>query len=313
MSATSETIRGEVLFIVSFDPEPDPWPGTGADQRSDQLTEITDPRDPRVAAFRNLKDRELRDREGLFLAESELVVRRLLTSRFVVRSLLVHRQRWSKLAGEAGRYATTAPIYVAEPAVMDGIAGFPVHRGVLALAVRGPALEAADLMARPGPLLVLEGVADPDNIGALFRTAAACGYRAVLCSPSTADPLYRKAIRSSMGATLHLPFAVIADWPNALRVASRPIVALTPDPRAPVLGRVRIPADHALLVGAEGPGLSAEAFAAATHRARIAMPRHAVDDDVVDSLNVAIATAIAMYELTRPELSDALAYKPAKR
>ena len=273
-------------------------------ERAAGVAKVSDVGDERVALYRNLKDRDLRGRQGLFLAESELVVRRLLRSRFVVRSLFLHPQRFEKIAAELADTCPTAPVFIATASIMEQIAGFPVHRGVLALAERGTPRDPASIIATNGPLLVLEDVADPDNIGSLFRSAAAFGYTGVLCSPGTADPLYRKAIRASMGTTLHLPFAFCPDWPATAHRLERVTIALTPDQTSPALEACAIPRRHALLVGAEGPGLSDDALRAAMVRAHVAMSRTAVDADTVDSLNVGVATAIGMYELTRREAGD---------
>ena len=256
---------------------------------------IDDPADERLALYRNLKDRDLRQRRGLFLAESEIVIERLITSRFRVRSMLLHPQRWERMAGLLS--TSTTPAYVAPTEVMNEIAGFPVHRGALALAERGRPLDASGIVASDGPLLVLEDVGDPDNIGALFRAAAAFGYAGVLLSPASADPLYRKAIRSSMGWTLHVPFATLQPWPSALNTLRRHIVALTPDRSAPDIRTLVGPRSAAVLLGAEGPGLSAAALETATLRARIPMSGE------VDSLNVAVAASIAMYELANSALT----------
>ncbi len=259
---------------------------------------IDDPDDERVALYRNLKDRDLRQRKGLFLAESELVWERLVASHFEIRSALVHRSRLDRISAFA--LPDGLPIYAASAEVMEKVAGFPVHRGVLALAERGAPADWHDVAAGPGPCLVLEDVGDPDNIGALFRTAAAFGYGSVLCSPGTADPLYRKAIRSSMGWTMHVPYATLEPWPRALGDLDRTVVALTPDRNAPevdVVGQhLRLNASKplAVLVGAEGPGLTDAAMATADICARIPMANG------VDSLNVAMACAIALYEFARP-------------
>ena len=256
---------------------------------------VDDPDDPRVALYRNLKDRDLRQRKGLFLGESELVLERLVSSRFEIRSVLLHGARWERLSVTL---PPTVEVFVAPESVVEAIAGFPVHRGVLALAVRGEEILWTEIAARPGPLLVLEDVGDPDNIGALFRAAAAFKYAGVLCSPGTADPLYRKAIRSSMGWTLHVPFATVDPWPEALTTLDRTVIALTPatdaDDIASVSGSLGATSrDYAVLLGSEGPGLTNAALNSANRLARIPMA------DGIDSLNVAMAAAIALYEFGR--------------
>ena len=252
---------------------------------------INSPTDDRLALYRNLKDRDLRQRKGLFLAESEIVIERLATSPFRIRSVLLHPQRWERLAPTLEALDVTT--YVAAPEVMNEIAGFPVHRGVLALAERGGVRDWQEVADRSGPLLLLEDVGDPDNVGSLFRAAAAFGYAGVLCSPGTADPLYRKAIRSSMGWTLHVPFAELRPWPEAIRSVGRHVIALSPDLAASPIRPFTGPGFAAILLGAEGPGLSDGARATSDATNRIPM------SGAVDSLNVAVAASIAMYELGR--------------
>src|SRR5690242_7562682 len=187
----------------------------------------------------------------------------------------------------------TAPIYLVDQNVMNGIAGFNIHRGCLAI-VKRPQAPTLDRIAA-GPLsrvLVLEGVNNPDNVGGLFRSAAAFGIELVVLGPNSGDPLYRKAIRTSMGATLAVPFAQTAQWPGALRdlrADGFTLVALTPSLKAAPLEEVWPHAKLALMVGSEGEGLTEEAMRAATVRARIPMAGD------VDSLNVTTAASIAMY------------------
>jgi tRNA G18 (ribose-2'-O)-methylase SpoU len=259
---------------------------------------IRDPADPRVAAFADLRDPLLRRRHGLFVAEGREVVRLLLaTRRYRVRALLVAPAALAAL-GDALRDATPAvTAYVAGPEVMRAITGFPFHRGCLALAERGPDLGAAALAAPPGPrtLVALDELADPDNVGAVFRNARAFAADGVLLSPGSADPLYRKAIRTSTGATLTLPFARAEDWAadlGALRALGYALLALTPDPAADDVSALGAPpARLALLVGSEGAGLGAASRQAAHRRVRIPMAAG------VDSLNVATATGIALHAL----------------
>ena len=186
---------------------------------------VEDPADPRIASFRDARDGLLRRREGLFLAEGRLLVRRLLeASRFSVESLLVTPPALDDLRDLLAGDDAPA-VFVASAETIRAIVGFKFHRGCLALGVRGEPLAPEALMNEAGPrtLLALEDVADPDNVGAVFRNAAAFGAAGVLLSSHCADPLYRKAIRVSMGATLSLPFARAPDWPAALaaRCASR--------------------------------------------------------------------------------------------
>ena len=260
---------------------------------------IDDPADPRVADYRALQDAELRRRRGLFVAESRAVVRSLLaSSRFRTRSVLLTASALDSLR-EALR-AADVPVYLASHEVARAVVGFDFHRGCVALGERGPEPRLETLVARPGPRLVLalEDVSNPDNVGGVFRNARAFGADAILLSAGSADPLYRKAIRTSMGASLATPFAHLADWMDGLarlRAAAYTLVALTPDASAldiTLLGERRaVPSRVALLLGAEGSGLRAGTREAADVLWRIAMAPG------VDSLNVATAAAIALHHL----------------
>jgi tRNA G18 (ribose-2'-O)-methylase SpoU len=259
---------------------------------------VEDAADPRIASFHDARDGELRRREGLFLAEGRLLVRRLLAARrFAVRSLLLTLPALHDLDDLLARRDST-PAYVASAETIRAIVGFKFHRGCLALGVRGEPAAPEALVDPAGPrtLLVLEGVTDPDNVGAVFRNAAAFGVAGVLLSSHCADPLYRKAIRVSMGATLSLPFAQVSQWAAtlaALRDAGYRLVALCPAAEAEdiveVAGRPPRRPRLALLLGAEGTGLSEATRAAADVRVRIPMAAG------VDSLNVAAACGIALH------------------
>jgi tRNA G18 (ribose-2'-O)-methylase SpoU len=258
------------------------------------------PDDPRLDVYRNLTDRELLRTGGVFIAEGRLVVRRLLDGgRFAVQSLLLSPAAAADAADLLHAHPDV-PAFVLPASQLDATAGFHVHRGCLAAAERGAPLGWRDVALAPGPVVVLEGIADPDNVGSIFRHAAAFGAAGVLLGPSTVDPLYRKAIRTSMGATLRVPFAKLDGWPDclaALRDAGRTVVALTLSPGSLPLRRVArdLRGTHlALLLGHEGGGLSAAAEALAAVRVRIPMAPGA------DSLNVAAAAAIALYELSQP-------------
>jgi tRNA G18 (ribose-2'-O)-methylase SpoU len=189
------------------------------------------------------------------------------------------------------------PVYVASQAAMNAVAGFNFHRGCLALAVRPAPVTLAGLpLGSLSRVVVAEGVNNPDNVGGLFRNAAALGADALVLGPDCGDPLYRKAIRTSMAASLVLPWAGAGPWPDALDElagAGLVVVACTPDPTAPALHDVTLPRRSAVLVGAEGPGLSAVALGRASLRVRI--PMHGT----MDSLNVATAAAIVLAALDR--------------
>lgn len=251
--------------------------------------------DPRIEDYRNVPDPELLARRGLFVAEGRHVVRRLLASRFRTRSLLVTpsvRAALADLVDASG----DLPVYVVDQDVMNGITGFNIHRGCLAVGQRPPAAGVDDVTRNASRVVVLERVSNADNVGGIFRNAAAFGAGAVLLGPSCADPLYRKAIRTSMGASLRVPFATLDDWPgdlSRLRAAGFTLLALTPaDGARPIRDAAPgAPGRAALLVGHEGEGLSPEALSAADACVRIPMAAG------IDSVNVATAAAIALYEL----------------
>jgi tRNA G18 (ribose-2'-O)-methylase SpoU len=253
-----------------------------------------------VGDYVGLKDADLRRRReepagggsGVFIAEGALVLRRLLASRYEVRSVLLTPQRYGPLAGDLA--AIAAPVYLAGQEVMNAVAGFDIHRGVLASAGRRLLPAPGDLLASTRRVAVLEDVNDHENLGVIFRNAAALGVEAVLLSPECCDPLYRRSVRVSMGHVLDLPFTVLAPWPAALSLlddAGFGLVALTPDPAADDIRRLGLAAAGrvAVMLGAEGPGLSAGALGLATVHARIAMAAG------VDSLNVGSAAAIAFH------------------
>ncbi len=261
---------------------------------------ITDPDDDRLGDYRALTDLELRIKweppNGLFIAEGELVLRRALRAGYRPRSYLVDAKRTDQIADLPG----DAPVYAATPAVLEKATGFHVHRGVLASFHREPLRLAADVIAGARRVAVLEDVNNHTNIGAVFRGAAALGIDAVLLSPTCADPLYRRSVRVSMGEVFAVPYARLEPWPDGLqqlRDAGFTVLALTPDPEAVSLQRLTAEqrARSALLLGAEGPGLSQNAMAASDVPVKIPMRRN------VDSLNVAAAAAVAFWELGRDD------------
>ncbi|HEX7745667.1 MAG TPA: RNA methyltransferase [Micromonosporaceae bacterium] len=265
--------------------------------------EITDPDDPRIADYRALTDVELRTRweppHGLFIAEGELVLRRALRASYPARSFLVDIKRVDQLGDlvEAG-----APVYAAAPAVLQAATGFHVHRGVLASFHRRPLPAPGAVLAAARRVAVLEDVNNHTNLGAIFRGAAALGVDAVLLSPSCADPLYRRSVRVSMGEVFAVPYARLEPWPDGLaqvRAAGFAVLAFTPAADALPIHRLSGAqrARAALLLGAEGAGLSRPAIAASDARVVIPMRRG------VDSLNVAAAAAVAFWELGRDDLA----------
>jgi tRNA G18 (ribose-2'-O)-methylase SpoU len=260
---------------------------------------IDDPGDSRLDDYRSVPDAELIERRGIFVAEGRLVVGRLLVGcRLQTRSVMLT---------DAARVALQdvldarpdVPVYLVPPSFTQAITGFNIHRGCLAIGERPAACHWRTLARGARRMVILERVANADNVGAVFRNAAAFGVDAVLLERSSTDPLYRKAIRTSMGAALSIPFARIDAWPEALRVLREDgalLVGLTPGEHAPTLadtiasfGDRRV----AFVVGHEGEGLTREATQACDVLARIPMATG------VDSLNVATATAIALYELAR--------------
>jgi tRNA G18 (ribose-2'-O)-methylase SpoU len=267
-----------------------------------RFAEIDDPTDERVRPYVALRDPALRHAveapgptgEGLFIAEGKLVLPRLLESPYEVLSILVIPARVEELFPILEPHAVD--VYVAGRAVLDEVAGFPVHRGVLAAAARR---ELADPVTMTAPLhrvAVLEGLNDQENLGALARSAVALGIDGLLLDPTCCDPLYRRVVRVSMGNVLHVPFARVNPWPRGLdrlRQGGFTLVALTPDPDAePIETAGLATLDRvAVMLGAEGPGLSARALAHADRRVRIRQRPGA------DSLNVGHAAAIAFHAL----------------
>ncbi len=285
------------------------------------LVVVDDPDDPRLDIYRDLNDpagwnQRVADR-SVFVVEGRLAVDRLLTSKYTVRSLLVDDHQVTS-AGDlvAATQARGAPVFVGSRAMVAGTVGFALHRGVVAVANRPPPASAGRLVAdaartsvpegAPPLVAVLEGLNDHENIGALFRNAAAFGVSGVLLDPTCADPLYRRSIRVSVGHVLHIPFARLVPWPTGLdqvRAAGFVVAALAPRPadsgvavmslaqlKAWTSGSDR-PVGVALLLGAEGPGLTDAALAASD----VVVPIPIVDR--VDSLNVATAAAIAFHAL----------------
>jgi tRNA G18 (ribose-2'-O)-methylase SpoU len=260
---------------------------------------ISDSTDPRLSDFRNVPDPELLRERGIFVAEGRLVVRRLLTeSPYATRSVMVTEPARAALADVLGA-RPDLPVYVVSPAVMKEVSGFNIHRGCLAIGERPRALAWQDAVARARTLVVLERVANADNVGGIFRNAAAFGAGAVLLDAATTDPLYRKAIRTSMGSTLVVPFArvgLLAEMIIQLKRNGFATVALTPASSATGLASVANDVRAkplALVLGHEGEGLLEETLRACEFQARIPI------STAVDSLNVASAAAIGLHEFTR--------------
>ena len=256
--------------------------------------------DPRVADYRNVRDADLRAASGAFLAEGRLNVERLLASpRYRARSVFVTAAALRGIEGSLARLGDETPVYLASQLLMNEIVGYRMHRGCLAAGERGrePALESLLEGLAPGPrcVLVLEDVSNPDNVGSIFRNALAFGADAAALTAPCADPLYRKAIRVSMGATLRIPFARTSGATTALRALhARGFTSVALSARRdaePLRALVPPPERVALLLGAEGHGLSSAAAAEAERCVTIPMA------EGIDSLNVATAAAIALHQL----------------
>jgi len=252
---------------------------------------ITTAEDPRIADYRQVKERHLNAAGNRFIAESERVVRRLFASDLRVHSVLITPPRLAAMADLLGD-ETRCPVYIAGQTVMDGIAGFHVHRGCLAIGERPP--------RRPVPdgarlVVAVEDLVDVDNLGAIVRNAVAFGAAALLLSPRSADPFYRKAIRVSLGGVFALPVIRLERWPDELvelrMTRGFSIVGAVVDAAATPLSAFAPPERTVLLLGAEGPGLSPAAKAACDQLVTIPMSPTAG----ADSLNVATAGAICLY------------------
>lgn len=261
-----------------------------------QFLAVTDPDDPAVAPFRAIKERDLVGREGLFIAEGETVLRAFVRDapQRVV-SLLIDPKRRDKLADLFAGLPDQTPVHLADQAVLDAIAGFHLHRGVLALGRKPDPVAAGHLLAGLPPravVLVLCGIANHDNMGGVYRNAAAFGADAVILDADCCDPLYRKAIRVSVGAVLSVPTARLArgeDVADLLAAAGFEALALSPAAEE-ILARLKPAPRTAVLLGAEGPGLTPEVMA----RARtIGIPMA----NGFDSLNVATTSGIVLHHL----------------
>jgi tRNA G18 (ribose-2'-O)-methylase SpoU len=255
--------------------------------------------DPALELYRSVRDPDLARSHNLFVAEGRHVVRRVLEDpRYRVRSLLLNEAAHRDLAPLLEQHATL-PTFVCETGDFRTITGFNLHRGCLALVERPAPLAIGEVLASARLIVILEAVANADNVGGVFRNVAAFGADAVVLSPDSCDPLYRKAIRTSMAAVLRVPFVRSGDWSadlQRIRDAGFTLVALTPRETAkPIDAFAARPGDSklALALGAEGAGLSEAVTAAADAFVRIPIT------DRVDSLNVAVAAGIALHRLVR--------------
>jgi tRNA G18 (ribose-2'-O)-methylase SpoU len=264
---------------------------------SRRVERVADPEDARLDPYRNVRDPTWMRRRDIFLAEGRTVVEILLGSpRFQLRSLLLTETALASLEHALGSH--TLPVYLVARETLECVAGARFHQGCVAVAEIPPTIWLDELLriSTPRRWLVLEAVSDPDNMGGLFRNALAFGVDAVLLGPGCSHPLYRKATRTALGATLQVPFGSVREWPGDLEHLGQvgvTRIALTPRPEAldiAEFGSVRpVPDRIALFLGDEGYGLSDAALAACDLQVRIPMASG------VDSLNVATAAGIALH------------------
>lgn len=269
----------------------------------DHWIPVDDPDDSRLDVFQGLRDHILRqerelpdgDMAGVFISEGDVVIERALRAGYELSSILVDAKRSKPLPGVV---APTVPIYAAGPDVLVRITGYHLHRGALACFKRRPVPSAVDVLAEHAPrsVVVLENINNPTNMGVILRCAAGLGIDAFFCDPTCSDPLYRRSGRVSMGEAYALPYARLDAFPEGLDVLRRhgfELLALTPGPQSVALEELRFGEEDrvALLLGAEGPGLSGGVLEAVDQRVRIPM------SGTVDSINVGSAAAVAFYGL----------------
>lgn len=266
----------------------------------DNTIAVTDPFDPRIEVFQGLRDHSLRmrrerwgDMKGVFVCEGDRVVERALRSDYELVSILIDGKRKRALPGAV---PTEIPVYAAAPQVLEQITGYHLHRGALACFHRRVVPDAVSILSDPSirTIVVAEAINNPTNMGVILRCAAALGVDAFLLDPSCCDPLYRRCARVSMGEAFALPYARLDEFPSGLDIVKEhgfTTLALTPAEDAVDLGDLRLGTDErvAILLGAEGPGLTVGALEAVEKRVRIPM------SGVVDSINVGSASAVSFY------------------
>jgi tRNA G18 (ribose-2'-O)-methylase SpoU len=261
---------------------------------------IIDPADPRLADYRELTDaraRRLIEGDRFFIAEGPVAIERLIASNHHIRSVLLSRQKYERMADLVGELE--APVYVVERELLNQVVGFDLHRGAIAAADRLTQPSFADVLSFRR-IAVLEGLNDPENLGAIARSARALGIEALVLDPTCIDPYTRRTVRVSMGEILFLPCVRATAWPGALdhlHDAGFETWALTPGSDSDDLWALAVPERVALVLGAEGPGLSARTLDRATRRVRLPIDRQ------VDSLNVAAAAAVAFAIVGRPPIA----------
>ena len=265
------------------------------------MERIADADDPRLADYRELRDAAARRRiEGdeFFIAEGPTSIERLLASGHHVRSVLVSEQKYARMRELLDQVA--APVHVVAKQLLAEIVGFDLHRGAIAAADRRPAPSFDETVGSASRVAVLEGLNDPENLGAIARSARALGVEALVLDPTCIDPYTRRTVRVSMGEILFLPSCRIGvdEWPinafDAVHGAGFESWAMTPDDDAVDIWELEVPDRLAIVLGAEGPGLERRTMAATTRRVRL--PIHAD----VDSLNVGNAAAVAFSIVDRP-------------
>ncbi len=270
-----------------------------------QPVHITDPTDDRLADYRQLRDPAARRRiEGgeFFIAEGPLAIERLLESAHPVRSVLLSDDKYERMAPRLAQLVTSPAVFVTSRQLLGEIVGFDLHRGAIAAAGRLSLPTLDELLAPARCVAVLEGLNDPENLGAVARSARALGIDGLVLDPTCIDPYARRTVRVSMGEVLLLPFTRVtaAEWPSlafdALASAGFETWALSPTADAEDIWGLPVPERLALALGAEGPGLSERVLARADRRVRIPISR------AVDSLNVAAAAAVAFAVTARPAM-----------
>lgn len=273
---------------------------------------IDDPADPLLSDYLSLTDMDLRRaveaERGLFMAEGFLIIHRALTHGLTPKSVLCLPKFADRVVEVLGIQAPRVPVLTGEADLLREVTGYHVHRGALAVLHRPVEPTLADLLVGAHDLLILEDLVDPTNVGLAIRSAAAFGCTGMLVSPGCADPLYRRSVKSSMGAVLTMPWRRARDFAyelNAVRDAGFNLLALTPNPSAPELHETLDPVKPvAMMVGTEGEGLSGQAMDLATSRARIDMA------EGIDSLNVAASVAVAAYAVQRHRRSRPASKNP---
>ncbi len=270
-----------------------------------RVLEVDDVGDPRLADYARLRDVQLRTKvakpHGVFIAEGVLVVSRALDAGMPLRSVVCYPEHLPDVLDLLARRAELAgrdvPVYVAPQEFVGRLTGYPEHRGALASFARVPPAPPEQVLRDARQVVVLEDTLNPTNLGVILRSAAGLGMDAVVLSPRCTDPLYRRSVRASMGEVFRVPWTWLPQWPSGLRTltdAGFVLAALTPSADAVPVDEADLSAPRlALLLGTEGPGLSPQALSVAPVRVSIPMARG------VDSLNVGVAAAIAMWEVVR--------------